>query len=101
MAHRISMIPGVAQVNVFGSAKYAVRIQLDPTALAHRQIGIDEGASGINDQNVHLPTGMLNGPSKTYTVQANGQLMNAMDFRKMTVAYRNGAPVHLGEIGNV
>ncbi|HEY4306950.1 MAG TPA: efflux RND transporter permease subunit [Gemmatimonadaceae bacterium] len=101
MAQRISMIPGVAQVNVYGSAKYAVRIQLDPTALAHRQLGIDEVASAVNDQNVNLPTGILNGPNKTYTVQANGQLMNAMDFRKMTVAYRNGAPVHLEDVGNV
>jgi HAE1 family hydrophobic/amphiphilic exporter-1 len=101
MAQRISMIPGVAQVNVYGSAKYAVRIQLDPNTLASRQIGIDEVADAVNDQNVNLPTGVLNGPNKTYTVQANGQLENAASFRRMIVTYRNGAPVHLGELGQV
>src|SRR5438067_4381808 len=74
MAQRISMVPGVAQVNVYGSSKYAVRVQLDPSALANRQIGINEVATAIDEQNVNLPTGVLNGPNKTYTVQANGQL---------------------------
>ena len=101
MAQRISMVAGVAQVNVYGSAKYAVRVQLDPSALAHRQIGIDEVANAIDEQNVNLPTGILNGPNKTYTVQANGQLTDAAGFRKLVVAYRNGAPVRLGELGNV
>jgi HAE1 family hydrophobic/amphiphilic exporter-1 len=101
MAQRISMIPGVAQVNVYGSAKYAVRIQMDPNLLASRQIGIDEVAEAVNDQNVNLPTGVLNGPNKTYTVQANGQLDNAASFRRMIVTYRNGAPVHLGDLGQV
>jgi HAE1 family hydrophobic/amphiphilic exporter-1 len=101
MAQRISMVPGVAQVNVYGSSKYAVRVQLDPTALAHRQIGIDEVANAIDDQNVNLPTGVLNGPNKAYTVQANGQLTNATGFRELTVAYRNGAPVKLGDLGRV
>ena len=101
MAQRISMIPGVAQVNVYGSAKYAVRIQLDPNTLASRQIGVDEVAEAVNDQNVNLPTGVLNGPTKTYTVQANGQLSNAASFRRLVVTYRNGAPVHLGDIGQV
>ena len=86
---------------MYGSAKYAVRIQLDPSALASRQIGIDEVANAISDQNVNLPTGVLNGPTKTYTVQANGQLQNAASFRRLVVAYRNGAPVHLGDLGQV
>src|SRR3954465_6387017 len=101
MAQRISMIPGVAQVNVYGSAKYAVRVQLDPNMLASRQVGIDEVASTINNQNVNLPTGVLNGPNKTYTVQANGQLSNAAGFAKLSVAYPNGAPVRLGDLGLV
>src|SRR6476646_5959001 len=101
MAQRISMIPGVAQVNVYGSAKYAVRIQLDPNALASRQIGIDEVADAVNSQNVNLPTGVLNGPTKTYTVQANGQLYNAASFRRLVITYRNGAPIHLGDVGQV
>jgi HAE1 family hydrophobic/amphiphilic exporter-1 len=101
MAQRISMVPGVAQVNVYGSQKYAVRIQLDPSALAQRKLGIDEVANAIDAQNVNLPTGILNGPNKTFTVQANGQLEDAAGFRQMVVAYRNGAPVHLGDLGRV
>jgi HAE1 family hydrophobic/amphiphilic exporter-1 len=101
MAQRISMVPGVAQVNVYGAQKYAVRIQLDPTALVNRKLGIDEVATAIASQNVNLPTGILNGPTKTYTVEANGQLQDAASFRRLVVAYRNGAPTHLGDLGNV
>jgi HAE1 family hydrophobic/amphiphilic exporter-1 len=101
MAQRNSMVSGVAQVSVYGSAKYAVRVQLDPSALAHRQLGIDEVANAISEQNVNLPTGVLNGPNKTYTVQANGQYTDAAGFRKLVVAYRNGSPVRLGDVGNV
>ncbi len=107
LAERISMVSGVAQVQVFGSQKYAVRIQLDPTALAYRQIGIDQVANAIANENVNLPTGILWGPNRAYTVEANGQLLgnaqlnDAAAFRKMVVAYRNGAPVRLDEIGNV
>jgi hydrophobic/amphiphilic exporter-1 (mainly G- bacteria), HAE1 family len=101
MAQRISMIPGVAQVNVYGSAKYAVRVQLDPSALATRQIGIDEVADAVDAQNANLPTGILYGPNKAYTVEANGQLNDAAAFRQIVVTYRNGAPVHLGDVGQV
>ncbi len=101
MAQRMSMVPGVAQVNVFGAQKYAVRVQVDPSKLAGRQIGIDEVASAIDNQNVNLPTGVLNGPQRTYTVQANGQLQDAAGFSNLVVAYRNGAPVRLGDLGRV
>ena len=101
LAQRISMVPGVAQVVVYGSQKYAVRVQLDPTALAYRKIGIDEVAGAIGAQNVNLPTGVLWGPNKAYTVQANGQLQDAASFSRMVVTYRNGAPVRLGDIGHV
>src|ERR1051325_5976885 len=101
MAQRISMVPGVAQVQVYGSQKYAVRIQLDPRKLASQKIGIDEVASAVSNQNVSLPTGVLWGPNKAYTVQANGQLDNAAAFRDLVVTYRSGAPVHLGDLGEV
>ncbi len=101
LAQRISMVAGVAQVVVYGSQKYAVRVQLDPTALAYRKIGIDEVANAINNQNVNLPTGVLWGPNKAFTVQANGQLQDAASFSRMVVTYRNGAPVKLGDIGHV
>lgn len=101
MAQRISMVPGIAQVQVYGGQKYAVRVQLDPTSLANRGIGIDEVASAISSQNVSMPTGTLWGPNRASTIRANGQLQNAAEFRQMVVAYRNGAPVHLDELGNV
>ncbi|HKR08808.1 MAG TPA: efflux RND transporter permease subunit, partial [Gemmatimonadaceae bacterium] len=101
LAQRISMVPGIAQVQVYGAQKYAVRVQLDPTSLANRGIGIDEVASAIGQQNVSLPTGTLWGPNKASTIRANGQLQNAAEFRQMVVAYRNGAPVHLDELGQV
>src|SRR5450756_2207505 len=86
MAQRISMVPGVAQVQVYGGQKYAVRIQLDPTSLANRGIGIDEVASAISSQNVSMPTGMLWGTNRASTIIANGQLQNAGEFRRMVVA---------------
>ena len=101
MAQRISMIPGIAQVQVYGGQKYAVRVQLDPTSLANRGIGIDEVATSISSQNVSMPTGTLWGTNRASTIKANGQLQNAQQFRQMVVTYRNGAPVHLDELGNV
>src|SRR5438093_11742177 len=101
MAQRISMISGVAQVQVFGEQTYAVRAQLDPKALAIRHIGIDEVETAIQRANVNLPTGTLTGAHKAFTVQATGQLLTAAAYRPLTVAYRNGAPVHLRELGNV
>jgi HAE1 family hydrophobic/amphiphilic exporter-1 len=101
IAPRISMISGVAQVQVFGSQKYAVRVQLDPQALAARRIGIDEVSSALAKWNVNLPTGDLQGDRQAFTIQANGQLYNAEMFRPLVVAYRGGAPVRLRDIGIV
>ena len=102
IAQRLSMVSGVAQVQVFGSAKYAVRVQVDPTALAYRKIGIDEVATAIGDQNVSEPSGVLWGPTTAYTLNtANGQMQDAAEFRALTVEYRNGAAVQLGQLGRV
>ena len=101
MALRISAIEGVAQVQVYGAQKYAVRTQLDPRQLATRGVGIDEVASAIRANNVNLPAGVLTGPYTNYTVQANGQLFKAADYAKVIVAYRNGHPVRLGDLGKV
>ena len=101
MAQRISTISGVAQVIVYGSQKYAVRIQLDPRQLATRGIGIDEASGAVQSANVNLPTGTLYGPSKAFTVQANGQLTDAEAYQSVIVAYRNGSPVRLDQIGKV
>jgi HAE1 family hydrophobic/amphiphilic exporter-1 len=101
IAQRISMINGVAQVSVYGSQKYAVRIQVDPKSLVGKNIGLDELATAIQQSNVNLPTGVLYGTHRTFTVKANGQLMNADAYRPLTVAYRNGAPVYLHELAKV
>jgi hydrophobic/amphiphilic exporter-1 (mainly G- bacteria), HAE1 family len=101
IAQRLSTISGVAQINVYGSQKFAVRAQLDPKALASRQIGIDEVAAAIGDANVNLPTGTLDGAKQTYTIEANGQMFKAASFRQMVVAYRDGSPVRLEELGRV
>jgi hydrophobic/amphiphilic exporter-1 (mainly G- bacteria), HAE1 family len=101
MAQRISMVSGVAQVQVFGAQKYAVRVQLDPKAMAAYHIGIDEVTTAVQQANVNLPTGLLTGAHKAFTVQATGQLLDAAAYRPLIVAYRNGSPVRLEELGNV
>ncbi len=101
IAQRISMVSGVAQVQVLGSQKYAVHAQLDPHALAARQIGINEVEAALRNWNVNTPTGSIIGAHKAYTLQATGQLMTAAEYKDMIVSYRNGAPVRLGELGNV
>jgi HAE1 family hydrophobic/amphiphilic exporter-1 len=101
LAQRISMINGVAQVSVFGSQQYAVRVQVDPNKLAGYGIGIDEVESAVEQGNVDQPTGTLYGRHQAFTVQATGQLQKAADYRPLIVAYRNGNPVRLQELGRV
>ncbi|HXE89461.1 MAG TPA: efflux RND transporter permease subunit [Terriglobales bacterium] len=101
VAQRISMVSGVAQVQVYGSQKYAVRAQLDPRALATRQIGIDEIADAVRGGNTNLPTGTLWGRYQAFTLETNGQLTQASSYRPLVVAYRNGSPVRLEELGRV
>ncbi len=101
LAQRISMVSGVAQVQIFGAQKYAVRAQLDPKGLASRSIGIDEVASAIQRGNVNLPTGTLSGTHQAFTIEASGKLNNAEAYRPLIVAYRNGSPVRLGELAKV
>ena len=101
LAQRLSTVSGVAQVQVFGSAKYAVRIQLDPKALQARGIGLDEVTAAVNAGNPNLPTGTLWGPQRAYTVLADGQISSAPEFRQLVVTYQNGAPVRLQDVANV
>ena len=101
MAQRISMVNGVAQVQVFGSQKYAVRARVDPRVLASRSVGIDEVAAAIQKGNVNLPTGTIWGRFQAYTIQTAGQLTSAEAYRPLVVTYRNGAPIRLGELGQV
>src|SRR2546426_4666780 len=100
IAQSVSTVRGVAQVQVWGTAKYAVHVQLDPHELATRQIGIDEVNTALNDGNVNLPSGVLWGPQRTVTLQATGQLFKAADYGKLVIAYRNGSPIRLADLGH-
>ena len=101
LAQRISSLPGVAQVNVFGSQKFAVRIQLNPDALAARGIGLDQIQAAAQAGNVNLATGSLEGTKTAQNIRADGQIFDAATFRQQIVAYRNGAPVRLGDLGTI
>ncbi len=101
MAQRISMVSGVAQVMVYGSQKYAVRIRLNPNTLANKKISLSQVAGAVQSANVNLPTGTLYGPNVAYTIEANGQLNDAQAYRPIIVAYRNGQPVRLNALGRI
>ena len=101
VAQRISMVSGVAQVQIMGAARYAVRVDLNPRQLASYGIGIDEVATAISNANVNLPTGNLYGSDKTFTVLANGKLLRAEAYGPAIIAYRNGNPVRLDEVAHV
>jgi hydrophobic/amphiphilic exporter-1 (mainly G- bacteria), HAE1 family len=101
MAQRISSLSGVAQVNVFGAQKWAIHAQLDPGTLAAHHIGIDEVEQALSQHNVNLPVGTLWGEEQAVTLKASGQLLTAPAFGEMIVAYRNGSPVRLAELGRV
>ena len=101
IAQRVSMISGVAQVQVQGAQKYAVHVQMDPHALASRQIGINEIETSLKNWNVNLPTGSIIGPQRSFTLQASGQLLTADQYKPIVVAYRNGSPVRLDELGTI
>ena len=99
VAQQISTIPGVAQVLVFGSHKYAVRLRMNPYALAARNLSMADVEKAIQGGNSNLPTGVLSGSTQSYTVQAAGQLRDAAAYNRLVIAYRNGAPVHLSDVG--
>lgn len=101
LAQRISMVAGVAQVQVMGAQKYAVRVQVDPEKLASRQIGINEVAAALRNWNSNMPTGTLWGPHQTFNVRMNNQLPTAEDYKSVIVAWRNGTPVRLEDLAIV
>jgi hydrophobic/amphiphilic exporter-1 (mainly G- bacteria), HAE1 family len=101
IAQRVSQVSGVAQVQIFGGQKYAMHAQLDPHALAARQIGINEVEAALRNWNVNVPTGSITGPHQVFTLQASGQLMNADEYRNQIISYRNNAPVRLEQLGTI
>ena len=99
LAQRISTINGVAQVQVFGQQKYAVRVQVDPKALASMGVGINEVQTALSQANGNIATGTLYGKDRLFAVQSTGQLFNAASFDSVIVSYRNGNPVKLRDVG--
>src|SRR5215468_1559151 len=101
IAPRLSTVNGVSQVEVWGQAKFAVRVQVDPDKLRAQQIGINEVDQALQNWNVNLPTGQLFGPHQTFNIKAGGQLVNADQFKPVIVTYRQGKPVRLEQVANV
>ncbi|HEY4579476.1 MAG TPA: efflux RND transporter permease subunit, partial [Candidatus Acidoferrales bacterium] len=101
IAQRLSMISGVAQVDVQGSQKYAVRVRVNPQELAARQIGMNEVQETVQSGNVNSPTGTIWGRQQTVALQTSGQLYSAADYAPLIVTYRNGAPVRLSDVAQV
>lgn len=101
IAQKLSTISGVAQVQLYGSQKYATRVQIDPQQLASQQLGLEQIQTAIQQGNVNLPTGSLSGKFKNFAVQTNGQLVDAAAYRKLIVAYKDGAPTYLEQLGRV
>jgi HAE1 family hydrophobic/amphiphilic exporter-1 len=101
VAPTVSTVNGVAQVQIYGQFKYSPHIQLDPQALATRRIGIDDVENALSNGNVNLPTGTLWGSQRAPTVQTQGQLYTAEDYANLIVAYRNGSPVRISDLGRV
>ena len=99
IAQRFSTINGVAQVQVFGSQKYAVRVFVDPNALSKRGLGLERVVSAIQGANSNIPSGSLQGKARTYTVRSNGKLQTAEDFNPLIIAYKDGMPVRLSDVG--
>lgn len=99
IAQRLSMINGVAQVQIFGSQRYAVRVFLNPEALSKRGLGLDRVVSAIQNANSNLPSGVLQGSARDFTVKSSGKLERAENFNHLIVAYKDGMPIRLSDVG--
>jgi HAE1 family hydrophobic/amphiphilic exporter-1 len=101
LAQQISQLPGIAQVLVYGAQKFAVRVQVDPVAAAARNISLDDIRTVVSKTNSNTPVGTLNGPKQSVTLTASSAMTKAEEYRKVVVAYRNGAPVYLDQVARV
>jgi HAE1 family hydrophobic/amphiphilic exporter-1 len=99
IAQRLSSVNGVAQVIVFGGQKFAVRVFVNPEALSKRGLGLDKVVSAIQNANSNLPSGVLQGSARSFTVKSSGKLERASGFNDLVVAYQDGMPVRLSDIG--
>ena len=101
LGRSLSMVSGVAQVGVWGGQRYAVRVQLDPAALAAKGVSVAQVNEAINSANVNLPNGILQGDDQSFTIEAEGQLTSAEYYRPLIVSYENGNPIRLEQLGRV
>jgi len=101
LAERLSTVPGVGQVSIFGQKPYAARVQVNPGALAAHGIGLEDVRSALTNATVNLPKGSIEGPHEIVALETNDQLFDATAYGNVIVAYRNGAPVRLKDVGNV
>src|SRR4051812_19327615 len=101
LAQQISQLPGIAQVLVYGAQKYALRVQVDPVAAAARNISLEDVRTVVSKANSNSPVGTLQGAKQTLTLTASGAIEKAANYRDVTVAWRNGAPVKLSQVARV
>jgi HAE1 family hydrophobic/amphiphilic exporter-1 len=101
IAQRISTLPGIAQVQVYGAQKYAVRVQVNPNVLAATGVGFDDIQSAVNAANSNTPVGSFSGPSRSAVIQSNQQLGSAAEYQQLIVTYRNGNPIRLGDVATI
>src|SRR5919206_2251615 len=101
IAQKVATVKGVSESRIFGQKPYAIHVQVNPAALASRGIGLEEVRTALTTATVNRPKGNLEGAHQTVTLDTNDQLFNAEGFRKVIVAWRNGAPVRLGDIADV
>ena len=101
VAQRISIVEGVAQVQVYGAQKFAVRAQMDPESMADKGVAVDDVTNAIRTGNPNTPVGTLHGAFRDLTLKTNDQIPNAAGFSQLIVSYRNGAPVRLQDVAHV
>ena len=101
LAPQISQLPGIAQVLVYGAQKFAVRVQVNPTEAAARNISLDDVRGVVAKANSSTPVGTLTGPKQSVTLTATSAIEHAADYRDVVVTYRKGAPVKLNQIARV
>jgi len=99
LLQKLSQVPGVGLVGIGGQQKPAIRVQVDPEALAARGISLEDVRNVLGQANVDLPKGTLNSPRQTYTLNTNDQLLKADDYANLVIAYNNGSPVRVRDVG--
>ena len=101
LAQKVSQLPGVGLVSISGGQKPAVRVQVNPTALASYGLSLEDIRTAMAEANVDQAKGVIDGARQSYTIGANDQLFSSEQYKPIVIAYRNGAPVRLSDVANV